>query len=218
MTAAVTFGVAPTFGNLNLTRYGDFITEIDTVDGSDWPGRWEFRFLPDNSSIWIDWVATISGGTASWNVDKDDVAAVLDSGVTVYRLFYVDGDYDLEWARGPIREDRPSTASLFPASLTVTLPGPIGPVAVPVKGPVGPIGPQGVPGDPGAALAYSQAVTNPTTLVQLNHGLTFKPAGVVCLDTGVPAVVVEYASISYPLPGVTEVTFGFPFVGTVYLS
>lgn len=86
-----------------------------------------------------------------------------------------------------------------------------------IAGPPGPQGPLGPPGEAGGALAFSVAVTN-QTLVQLLHGLTFRPAGIVCLDTATPANQVEYASISYPAAGITELTFGFPFNGTVYVS
>src|SRR5438309_344480 len=87
---------------------------------------------------------------------------------------------------------------------------------VPVQGPVGPAGPQGVPGDPGAALAYSYTASQPVTLHQIHHGLAFKPAGIVCIETD--GSQLEYDSVTHPMPGVTELTFGVAFAGTVYLS
>lgn len=115
---------------------------------------------------------------------------------------------------GRVRVAPPQVPSLVmdpPTTLTAVLP---------VGGPPGPAGPQGIPGaagDAGGSLAFSVTATN-QTLVQLNHGLTFKPAGIVCLDTATPANSVEYATISYPAAGITELTFGFPFTGTVYVS
>lgn len=64
--------------------------------------------------------------------------------------------------------------------------------------------------------AFTKTVDAPTTLVQVVHGLTFPPAGVLCIDT--QGQIVEPATVSNPASGVTEVTFGFPFTGTVYLS
>lgn len=124
----------------------------------------------------------------------------------------------------------------FPASVTVTPPqmpslvmAPPTPgvaVVLPVagapgeqgpQGDVGPQGPQGVPGDAGTRLAYGVTVTN-QTLVQINHGLAFNPAGIVCLDSANPANAVEYAAVSYPMVGIAELTFGFPFTGQIFLS
>jgi hypothetical protein len=112
---------------------------------------------------------------------------------------------------GRIRVSLPRVPTLVmdpPTTLTAVLP---------VLGPPGPQGLQGVPGDPGGALASSVTVTN-QTLVQINHGLPFKPAGIICLDTATPANPVEYATISYPVAGITELTFGFPFTGTIFVS
>jgi hypothetical protein len=102
---ALTFGFEPEPGTLKLSRYGDFVSEIISNEGN-WPAgaQFEFRFLPDNSTTWIIWPATVDGGTAAWVVDKVDVATMLDSGASEYRLFYVEGTYDLEWSKGPIRD------------------------------------------------------------------------------------------------------------------
>lgn len=64
--------------------------------------------------------------------------------------------------------------------------------------------------------AYTQSVPQPTTFVQVQHGLPFPPAGVQCLETGGDEV--EYASLTHPLPGVTEIGFGAPFTGMIHLS
>lgn len=67
----------------------------------------------------------------------------------------------------------------------------------------------------GAAGAYGQSVTN-QSLVQLNHGLSYQPAGVICIDS--QGNTVDFGAISYPMSGTCEITFGFPFTGQIYLS
>lgn len=76
------------------------------------------------------------------------------------------------------------------------------------------------PAVPGAVglpvLGHRHTQTTPVTLVQITHGLTFDPAGVTAVDT--QDAVTEHDTISHPLPGVTELTYGAPFAGVVYLS
>jgi hypothetical protein len=83
-------------------------------------------------------------------------------------------------------------------------------------GPPGPAGPQGPPGDSSTALAYVHTQNTPAQLIQVIHGLAYEPAGVLCKEQD--GTVAEPASISYPLSGVVEVTFGFSFSGTVRVS
>jgi hypothetical protein len=97
------FGFVPTPGTLNLSRYSDFVTELISNTGS-WPGGTgiEFHFMAANSSTSTVWAATISGPTATWDVLAADVATLLSSGVSQYRLFYIQGSNTLEWSSGPI--------------------------------------------------------------------------------------------------------------------
>lgn len=104
----------------------------------------------------------------------------------------------------PINMSGPVFQVLPPAPSQLTV--------VPVQGPVGP---QGPPGDTAQTLAFTTTVTN-QALVQVNHGLAFKPGGIICIDTN--GVLIDYGAISYPAVGIVEITFGFPFTGTVYLS
>lgn len=113
----------------------------------------------------------------------------------------------------------------FPNSVTVcppavprlTMTSPVVPEAL-VFPVVGSPGEQGPAGDSVAVLSYQHTQTSPAMLVQIVHNLPFPPAGIVCQDTGVPALTVEYATVTYPLAGVIELTFGLPFTGTIYLS
>lgn len=86
-------------------------------------------------------------------------------------------------------------------------------IVVPIQGPVGP---QGPPGDSGSALGYGPVSVTNQALVQVNHGLPFQPAGIVCIDGN--GVTTDYGAIAYPVSGTVEITFGFPFTGEIYLS
>lgn len=99
-------------------------------------------------------------------------------------------------------------------TVRIAPPSPAALALVPVQGPAGP---QGPPGDSSSALAYTTSVTN-QSLVQMIHNLPFNPAGILCLDTNTPALTVEYATVSHPGTGITELTFGFPFTGSIFLS
>lgn len=85
-------------------------------------------------------------------------------------------------------------------------------VVVPVQGPPGP---QGPPGDGAATLGYTHTQSSPATLVQVQHGLSFTPAGVRCVS---PQGITEPADITAPTSGVLEVSFGVPFTGTITVS
>lgn len=101
----VSFGFVPIAGSMNLSRYGDFVAEIVSDTGT-WPtdAAVEFRFQPANVSTPTVWEGVIDGAIATWNVDKVEVAALLDSGVTEYLLLYAQDDYDLEWSKGPVKD------------------------------------------------------------------------------------------------------------------
>jgi hypothetical protein len=111
-----------------------------------------------------------------------------------------------------------------PGFPTVTVEPPTAPVGVlvPVEGPVGPLGPVGPPGlqgpagDAGSSLSYVYTTSNPAMTHQINHGLNFKPAGIVCLDSdGAPIIGF---SIDYVAPGIVEISFGSDVTPTIYLS
>ena len=95
-----TMGVKPEAMGVRLDTDADFITTLATADGSDWPATVsaELRF----SGTTIVWTATRSGSELTWAVDKADVNTLLGSRPKTASLFYIDGDTDIEWARGPV--------------------------------------------------------------------------------------------------------------------
>lgn len=112
----------------------------------------------------------------------------------------------------------------FPDNITINPPGvpnivmapPRSPsiVVVPVQGPPGPQGPAG---NTGQTLAFTQNVSSPMTSVTINHGLAFRPSGIVCLEAdGSPPLI--GVGVSYPSVGQVVLTFGTSFTGTIYLS
>ena len=68
-----------------------------------------------------------------------------------------------------------------------------------------------------AAGGFRHTQSTPALVVQIVHGLGFRPAGVRCTDT--LTQITEPAQITDPLPGsTTEVTFGAPFTGVIDVS
>ena len=102
----------------------------------------------------------------------------------------------------------PSLVMAPPTGTTVTV--------IPVGGPAGPPGAPGPPGDPGGALAYRYSTSNPAMVHQIVHGLTFRPAGIVCLDADGASLLGW--SVTYPSTGITEVSFGAACTPTIFLS
>jgi hypothetical protein len=116
----------------------------------------------------------------------------------------------------PLNLDGTPVQVVPPSVPVFTAPPPSPPqlTVVPVQGPQGIQGPPGV--DVGAEGGFVQVVSSPTSEVQVIHGLIFKPAGIICQESD--GTIVEYAAVSYPVSGVVEIMFGFPFSGTVFLS
>jgi len=99
--------------------------------------------------------------------------------------------------------------------ITVTEPAPATGTLVPVAGPRGPAGP---PGDAASSMGYVHTQVSPASLVQINHGLIFKPSAPVCVDTG--GNIIDYDRITWPSAGIIEISFGTGVVlsGTIYIS
>lgn len=96
--------------------------------------------------------------------------------------------------------DVEGTAAASPGDvLTRSVDGPWRPAPIPV---------------PAGGYRHTQAA--PALLVQVPHGLSFTPAGVLCTDT--LGQLTEPDRITNPLLGITEVMFGAPFVGDIAVS
>lgn len=109
----------------------------------------------------------------------------------------------------------------FPGRVHVSIQAPSITMALPTSSlrviPVaGPKGDKGDTGDSSEVLSYRHTQSEPATLVQVVHGLPYRPAGIICTETD--GYQLDYHTVSHPVDGVTEVTFGVGFVGTIDLS
>jgi hypothetical protein len=73
-----------------------------------------------------------------------------------------------------------------------------------------------VAGDAGSALSYIYTTSNPAMVHQIHHGLNFNPAGITCIDADGASLLAF--SVSYPVLGIAEITFGSDVTPTIYLS
>jgi len=135
---------------------------------------------------------TVVEETANLQVTSPSVQVTVVNGVTV-----------LEVTEEPVRLSITETAPVIQIS------------DVGVQGPPGPQGPAGPAGDE-AGLGYVHTQSSPALLVQIQHGFLFKPAGVVAVEND--GYSTEWATLSHPATGITELTFGVPFSGVVYVS
>lgn len=109
----------------------------------------------------------------------------------------------------------PADVQVSPPSLPsveMAPPGPPSTVLVPVAGPRGIQGPAG--DETGLGFVWTQS--SPAQLLLIHHHFLFQPAGILCIESD--GGVLEYDTVFYPQTGYIELTFGVPFVGTVYLS
>lgn len=87
----------------HLTKGSDFISSLQTEDGSDWPAG---THIAIEMADLATWPATISGPTATWAVDKADVDAVLAQlpPIAKARVTYTDDSgVFLVWYTGKVR-------------------------------------------------------------------------------------------------------------------
>lgn len=93
----VRLGAVPQQFALALTEDADFVCTLLSQDG-DWPVAAVIAIEVADQ----EWVATLAGPEARFNVDKADVATVIAASPTKFRLTYTEGDADLVWGAGPV--------------------------------------------------------------------------------------------------------------------
>jgi hypothetical protein len=91
----VALGSAPESMRLVLTSGADFICTIVSNDG-DWPSGAVIAIETE----YTVWTATIVGPEARFNVDKDEVDALIAQKPRRFRLAYAEGTADLVWGSG----------------------------------------------------------------------------------------------------------------------
>lgn len=99
---SVSLGFQPLYCAVHLTNGADFYQPLQTPDGSDWPSGAviSLRFGTDPATTWT---ATISGSTATWNVDKVQVLALgYKSNVTAEVIYTDTSGADLTWFIGNV--------------------------------------------------------------------------------------------------------------------
>jgi len=103
-STSIALGWKPPRLIVNLNRDGDFIAELisDTGDFAV-DTEIELRFNRVGAAS-IVWPATITGDSARWEVDKVDVAIVLDADPISAKLHYGNATSDIVWYRGDDRD------------------------------------------------------------------------------------------------------------------
>lgn len=95
-----TLGYTPEKFKLVLAAGADFFSALTRSDGQPWPVGSEL--ILDFAGAAPSWTATLSGATATWDVDQADVDALIAARPRKVRLFYVDGEARLLWAVGAL--------------------------------------------------------------------------------------------------------------------
>jgi len=99
-SSGIALGWKPPRLIVNLNRDGDFVAEL-VSDTGDFPVDTEIELRFNRvGGLPIVWPATIVGDSARWEVDKVDVAAVLDADPLSAKLHYGVGTLDIVWYRG----------------------------------------------------------------------------------------------------------------------
>ncbi len=107
-------------------------------------------------------------------------------------VFYVEeGEYDLYYE--------------YPELQGTTVPIEVGPDTIPEPEPIA----QG--------YVHVQSIPVPANQpVQIVHGLSFDPAGILALDNNGDQI--DHDTVEYPGPGIVEIFYGVAFAGTIRLS
>lgn len=89
---------------VNLTLHADFVCAMRRSDGQDWPESVVSLEFQVRDGEPVTWNATLSGDTAQWNVDQDEVDALIEMRPRAVRLWYIQGELRLLWAQGEVEQ------------------------------------------------------------------------------------------------------------------
>lgn len=95
-----TLGYAPEKFKLTVTAGADFFQALTRSDDVPWSSTAELILDFDNAAP--AWHATLSGATATWDVDQTEVDALIAARPRKVRLYYVDGETRLVWGVGAL--------------------------------------------------------------------------------------------------------------------
>lgn len=99
--ATITLGMTPDRLKVILVADADFLASLRRKDDADWP---QSQVILDFGAI--EWPATIQASTAVWNVNEDDVNALIEARPREVRLWYIEGDQRILWALGDVEIQR----------------------------------------------------------------------------------------------------------------
>lgn len=107
----INFGALPARASFTLSSDADFYQEVQTTDGTAYPGTavMQLRWLNGFDVVIGTWSASFAASTATFQVDKAVVAALLAGAPVQGRVFYEDGagGPELLLAQGVINDVSP---------------------------------------------------------------------------------------------------------------
>jgi hypothetical protein len=199
-------------------------------DGNGVPGVYVYAQL--QGSAWLlghtaeveTEVITYTDPTGRWVLDLTPAAELEQTGTWWLVRIFQQGSVGLNVPVAPVGDglvDITTPGVLRPSTdPPPDIPGYVTTDQLGAPNGVATLGPDGILTEsqwpPATSQAFKKDVAPPATLVQVIHGFDWEPAGVMCLEDD--GSEVEPRSITHPLTGVTEVGFGVPFSGTVYVS
>lgn len=99
MTNQLTLGATPATLTLVLSRNADFVASLTRADATPFDDGSVISIVVDGGA---PLVATITGPTASWEVDEVAIAAIIAATPKQARLYYELLDVKVLWASGSV--------------------------------------------------------------------------------------------------------------------
>lgn len=100
---SVSLGYRPVGLTLTVTPASTFAAALRSSAGAWADGTGiSLVFHTADGSVVATWAAAISGDTASWTEPPTEVDALIAAAPSRVVLWYTDGTYPIEWARGVI--------------------------------------------------------------------------------------------------------------------